>query len=53
MPLSPDDFPIIGRTKMFSNLYLNVGHGFRGDNYKSKNHIEKKSEIKIRNIFRA
>ena len=33
MPLSPDDFPVIGRTQRFSNLYLNVGHGFRGTAY--------------------
>jgi len=33
MPLSPDDFPMIGRTKSFNNLYLNVGHGFRGTAY--------------------
>ena len=30
MPLAPDDFPIIGRTNKYSNLALNVGHGFRG-----------------------
>lgn len=33
MPLSPDDFPIIGKTKKISNLYLNLGHGFRGTAY--------------------
>ena len=33
MPLSPDDFPIIGQTRKFDNLYLNVGHGFRGTAY--------------------
>lgn len=33
MPLSPDDFPVIGRTKKFSNLYINTGHGFRGTAY--------------------
>ena len=33
MPLSPDDFPIIGQTRKFSNLYLNFGHGFRGTAY--------------------
>ena len=31
MPLSPDDFPIIGKTKKYSNLFLNCGHGFRGN----------------------
>ena len=33
MPLSPDDFPVIGQTKKFSNLYINAGHGFRGTAY--------------------
>jgi len=33
MPLSPDDFPVIGPTRKFSNLFLNVGHGFRGTAY--------------------
>ena len=33
MPLSPDDFPVIGQTKRFSNLYINTGHGFRGTAY--------------------
>lgn len=30
MPVSPDDFPVIGGTRRYSNLFLNVGHGFRG-----------------------
>ena len=33
MPLSPDDFPIIGQASKFKNLYLNFGHGFRGTAY--------------------
>ena len=33
MPLSPDDFPVIGQTKKFSNLFINVGQGFRGTAY--------------------
>ena len=33
MPLSPDDFPVIGQTRKFTNLYLNFGHGFRGTAY--------------------
>ena len=33
MPLSPDDFPIIGQASKFENLYLNIGHGFRGTAY--------------------
>ena len=33
MPLSPDDFPVIGRVRRYGNLYLNCGHGFRGTAY--------------------
>ena len=33
MPLSPDDFPVIGQASKFSNLYINTGHGFRGTAY--------------------
>ncbi|XP_023342454.1 uncharacterized protein LOC111712147 isoform X2 [Eurytemora carolleeae] len=33
MPVSPDDFPVIGGTRRYSNLFLNVGHGFRGTAY--------------------
>ena len=32
-PLSPDDFPVIGQSSKFSNLYINTGHGFRGTAY--------------------
>ena len=33
MVVSPDDFPLVGNTKRYPNLYLNVGHGFRGTNW--------------------
>lgn len=33
MAVSPDDFPIVGRLERFDNLYVNVGHGFRGTNW--------------------
>ena len=33
MPLSPDDFPVIGQASKFSNLYINTAHGFRGTAY--------------------
>jgi len=29
-PMSPDDVPIIGPTKKYRNLFLNVGHGAKG-----------------------
>lgn len=31
--MSPDDFPMIGGTSLYENLYMNVGHGFRGTAY--------------------
>ena len=40
MPLSPDDFPMIGRTKSYNNLYLNVGHGFRGENTTGSSYVK-------------
>eukprot|EP00656_Telonema_subtile_P038971 TRINITY_DN44122_c0_g1_i2.p1 TRINITY_DN44122_c0_g1~~TRINITY_DN44122_c0_g1_i2.p1 ORF type:complete len:496 (-),score=81.42 TRINITY_DN44122_c0_g1_i2:50-1537(-) len=33
MPVSPDDFPIVGPVASHSNLYVNTGHGFRGTNW--------------------
>ena len=33
MPVSPDDFPMVGPLKRYPNLYVNVGHGFRGTNW--------------------
>ena len=33
MAVTPDDFPIVGPTRRFANLYVNTGHGFRGTNW--------------------
>lgn len=29
-PVSADDIPLIGRTKPYKNLFLNLGHGSKG-----------------------
>ena len=33
MGVSPDDLPIVGKLSKFDNLFVNVGHGFRGTNH--------------------
>ena len=33
MSMSPDDFPMVGPLAKYDNLFINVGHGFRGTNW--------------------
>jgi len=33
MAVSPNDLPIVGNIESFENLFVNVGHGFRGTNW--------------------
>merc|ERR1712151_649468 len=33
MAVSPDDFPMVGALQKYDNMFINVGHGFRGTNW--------------------
>jgi len=33
MAVSPNDLPIVGNLEAFENLFVNIGHGFRGTNW--------------------